>query len=309
MKEAGMTYLDDRANLRGKVAVVTGGAGGLGWPIVRDFMKAGVQVALCDRDAAAIEAIASEMQSASVKTLLRLADVRDPVAMDAFFQEIDREFGRIDILVNVPGGGFVAPLLETRPKGWQAVASQNFFYILDTTQQAARRMIAQGQGGSIIYITSIEAHRGVPNRAIYGSMKAAVAHLAKTLAMEFHADGIRVNCIAPDIFPTPNSGGSAFDPQSPQGKLERTISVPMGRYGEGDDLTGCVLFLASDLASYVTGATLHVDGGTYASSGWFHWPDQGWMNTPTQEIVDMLASASTQQEGSYSTSREGADPA
>jgi NAD(P)-dependent dehydrogenase (short-subunit alcohol dehydrogenase family) len=284
-----MSYLEGRADLAGKVAVVTGGAGGLGWPISRDLARAGVQVAVCDRDQSALDNIAEEMAAMPVKTLLRHADVRDSEAMDRFFKDIDAEFGRVDILVNVPGGGFVAPLLETRPKGWQAVASQNFFYVLDTTQQAARRMRAQGSGGSIIYITSIEAHRGVPNRAIYGSMKAAVAHLAKTLAMEFHADGIRVNCIAPDIFPTPGSGGQPYEPGSAQDKLNQSVSVPMARFGEGEDLTGCVLFLASDLAAYVTGSTVHVDGGTYASSGWFNWPEDGWMNTPPAQILDMLA--------------------
>jgi NAD(P)-dependent dehydrogenase (short-subunit alcohol dehydrogenase family) len=284
-----MSYLEGRADLAGKVAVVTGGAGGLGWPISRDLARAGVQVAVCDRDQSALDNIAEEMAAMPVKTLLRHADVRDSEAMDRFFKDIDAEFGRVDILVNVPGGGFVAPLLETRPKGWQAVASQNFFYVLDTTQQAARRMRAQGSGGSIIYITSIEAHRGVPNRAIYGSMKAAVAHLAKTLAMEFHADGIRVNCIAPDIFPTPGSGGQPYEPGSAQDKLNQSVSVPMARFGEGEDLTGCVLFLASDLAAYVTGSTVHVDGGTYASSGWFNWPEEGWMNTPPAKILDMLA--------------------
>jgi NAD(P)-dependent dehydrogenase (short-subunit alcohol dehydrogenase family) len=120
-------------------------------------------------------------------------------------------------------------------------------------------------------------------------MKAAVAHLAKTLAMEFHADGIRVNCIAPDIFPTPGSGGQPYEPGSAQDKLNQSVSVPMARFGEGEDLTGCVLFLASDLASYVTGSTVHVDGGTYASSGWFNWPEEGWMNTPPAKILDMLA--------------------
>jgi len=284
-----MSYLESRADLAGKVAVVTGGAGGLGWPISRDLARAGVQVALCDRDQAALDGIAEEMAAMPVKTMLRHADVRDPEAMEQFFQEIDTEFGRVDILVNVPGGGFVAPLLETRPKGWQAVANQNFFYVLDTTQHAARRMRAQGSGGSIIYITSVEAHRGVPNRAIYGSMKAAVAHLAKTLAMEFHADGIRVNCIAPDIFPTPGSGGQAYGPGSAQDKLNQSISVPMARFGDGEDLTGCVLFLASNLSAYVTGTTVHVDGGTYASSGWFNWPEEGWMNTPPAQILDMLA--------------------
>jgi len=287
-----VSYLTDRAGLDGKVAVVTGGAGGLGWPISRDLARAGVHVAICDRDAEALAAITPEMQAMPVKTLLRHADVREPEAMAAFFEEIDQVFGRIDVLIDVPGGGFVAPLMNTNAKGWQAIIRQNFLYVLDTTQQAVRRMKAQGTGGSIIYITTVEAHRGVPNRAVYGAMKAGVTNLALTLAMELGPDNIRVNTVAPDIFPTPNSSRMTRDGAgAAKAALETSISVPMGRFGAGEDLSGCLLFLASDLASYVTGATLHVNGGTLASSGWFNWPETGWSNTPPDRVLDSLVSS------------------
>lgn len=288
-----MSYLEARANLTGKVAVITGGAGGLGWPISRDLARAGVHVAICDRDADALTAISPEIEALPVKSLLQHADVREPEAMDLFFKKIDSTLGRVDILVDVPGGGFVAPLLDTSLNGWQAIIKQNFLYVLDTTQHAARRMRAQGNGGSIIYITSIEAHRAVPERAVYGAMKAAVSHLAKTLSLEFNDDGIRVNSIAPDIFPTPAAGGPTEEAATtPQGKLERSIGVPMKRYGTGEDLSGCTLFLASELSAYVTGTTIHVDGGTLASSGWFDWPEHGWANVPTPGILDILAGQS-----------------
>ena len=285
-----MSYLDDRANLGGKVAVVTGGAGGLGWPITRDLARAGAHVAVCDRDASALAAITAEIEALPVKSLLRHADVREPEAMERFFAEIDATFGRVDILVDVPGGGFVAPLTSTNPKGWQAIIRQNFLYVLDTTQRAVALMRKHGEGGSIIYITSIEAHRAVPDRAVYGAMKAGVAHLAKSLALELHRDNIRVNSVAPDIFPTPNSGGPSEEIADTRwGRLQRSISVPMRRYGTGEDLSGCILFLASDLSSYVTGTTIHVDGGTLASSGWFNWPEGGWQNVPPPGVLDMLA--------------------
>jgi len=135
-----MGFLEDMAGLAGKVAVVTGGAGGLGWPIARDFARAGMHVAVCDRDAAAIEAVRAELSGFPVKTLLVHADVREPEAMAAFFEQIDAVFGRVDVLVDVPGGGFVAPLMKTNAKGWNAVMRQNFLYVLDTTQHAVRRM-------------------------------------------------------------------------------------------------------------------------------------------------------------------------
>lgn len=283
-----MGFLEEMAGLAGKVAVVTGGAGGLGWPISRDLARAGVHVAVCDRDAAAIAAISAEMAAMPVKTLLTHADVREPEAMAAFFAEIDEKFGRIDILVDVPGGGFVAPLTATTPKGWNAIMRQNFTYVLDTTQHAVRRMQAQGTGGSIIYITSVEAHRAVPGRAVYGAMKAAVTNLAKTLALELGADGIRINTLAPDIFPTPASNGGVEGVPPDQLALNQSIAVPMRRFGTGPDLSGCALFLASDLASYVTGTTLHCDGGTYASSGWFDWPGAGWVNSVPEPTLEFL---------------------
>ena len=287
-----MSYLTERAGLEGKVAVVTGGAGGLGWPIARDLARAGVQVAVCDRDPAAVAEVTPLLSEMPVTTLVREADVRDPEAMEQFFVEIDDTFGRVDVLIDVPGGGFVAPLMSTNQKGWQAIIRQNFTYVLDTTQQAVRRMQAQGTGGSIVYITSIEAHRAVPNRAVYGAMKSAVTNLAKTLALELGSYNIRVNTVAPDVFPTPATGG--LDPgfeATEKGRLKRSVSIPIGRYGTGEDLSGCLLFLASDLSSYVSGTTLHVDGGTLASSGWFNWPEGGWGNLPPAKVLDALAGA------------------
>ncbi|MGE0880003.1 MAG: SDR family NAD(P)-dependent oxidoreductase [Acidimicrobiia bacterium] len=267
-----MDFLTERANLQGKVAVVTGGAGGLGLPITRDLLKAGVKVAYCDRDAAAIEACRAEVDGLG-ESLAVHADVRDPEAMEAFFAAVDERFGRLDVLVDVPGGGFVAPLMNTREKGWNAIIKQNFTYVLDTTQHAVRRMEAQGTGGSIIYVSSVEAHRAVPYRAVYGAMKAGLVSLAKSLALELGLAGIRINTVAPDIFPTPATGGyDAEYEASPEGRVRRQAIIPMGRTGTGEDLSGCVLFLASDLSSYVNGTTVHVDGGTLAAAGWFGFP-------------------------------------
>lgn len=283
-----MSYLERRADLQGKVAIVTGGAGGLGWPITRDLARAGVHVAICDRDSAAIASVKPELEKMPVKSLLVCADVREPDMMEQFFATVDAEFERVDILVNVPGGGFVAPLMDTNAKGWNAIVRQNFLYVLDTIQRAVTRMRAQGTGGSIINVTSIEAHRAVPNRAVYGAMKAALDNLARSLTLELGRENIRINSVAPDIFPTEASGALATSLSPERRKVLEGIAVPMARFGTGEDLSGCVLFLASSLASYVTGVTLHVDGGTFASSGWLNWPGSGWSNHCPADVLERI---------------------
>ena len=120
-----------------------------------------------------------------------------------------------------------------------------------------------GAGGSIINVTSIEAHRAGPGYAIYAAMKAALANLSQSLALELGARGIRVNCIAPDVIPTPGIG----DDLPP---------TPLARRGHPDDVAGAAVFLASELSRFVTGTTLHVDGGNRAAGGWRRRPDGTW---------------------------------
>ena len=281
------SFLEERANLAGRVAIVTGGAGGLGLPITLDLARAGVAVAVCDRDPEAVAAVTAQLADLGVARVVRCFDVRDSEELAAFFDEVDRELGRLDILVNVPGGSYRSPLLDMSRKGTDAVIRQNFTYVLEAAQLAVRRMEAQGTGGSIVNITSIEGHRAMPAMGVYGAMKAAVAHLTMTLAVELGPMGVRVNAVAPDLFPTPATRGpgwSMADELGPLPELQNSITIPLGRKGIGSDLSGCVLFLASDLAAYVTGTTLHVDGGTMAAGGWSRWPD-GYDNLIPEQVL------------------------
>ncbi len=153
-------------------------------------------------------------------------------------------------------------------------------------------MRAGGRGGSIINITTIEAHRAAPGFAVYSAAKAAATHFARTLAVELGPDRIRVNNVAPDITPTPNMIGLSGDhdasthPMLHEGNVK--LAIPMGRLGVPSDIAGVVVFLASDLASYITGTTIHPDGGTWASAGWFNWPGSGWANMLPADRLDML---------------------
>jgi NAD(P)-dependent dehydrogenase (short-subunit alcohol dehydrogenase family) len=216
--------------------------------------------------------------------------VRDADAFSGAFDAGLEHFGRIDVLVNVVGGTFKADFVETNARGWDAIIRTNYTWLLHSTQLAAQQMIRQGDGGSIISITSIEGHRAAPGYAVYAGMKAGVENFTRTLAVELAPHRIRVNTIAPDMTPTEGMLGMPGNTgHTGEGRdIVHEISIPMGRVGAYEDTGGCALFLASDLSSYVTGTTLHPDGGAWASSGWFNWPDVGFANTPPSSVVDRL---------------------
>ena len=180
--------------------------------------------------------------------------------------------------MNVVGGTFRAPFTETTPKGWNALLQTNLMHVFHACSLAIPKMQAGGRGGSIINLTTIEAHRAAPGFAVYSAAKAAVEQFARTLAVEVAPDRIRVNNVAPDYTPTPNMVRLGGEETEPRNDRILGIGIPMGRAGEVTEVSSCVVFLASGLSAYVTGTTLHPDGGTYASSGWFNWPGSGWGN-------------------------------
>lgn len=166
---------------------------------------------------------------------------------------------------------FAAPFLETNEKGWDALHRANLKHICHCTQSVARRMVEQGRGGSLINVVSIEGVRAALLYATYAAAKAGAINFTKTLALELAPHGMRVNAIAPDICLTEGLR-TVMDEESQQ---RAKLTVPLGRLGEPVDLGGVAFFLASDLSRYVTGETLHVDGGTHASGGWYHHPRDG----------------------------------
>jgi 3-oxoacyl-[acyl-carrier protein] reductase len=273
-------WFAEHGGLSGTVAVVTGGAGGLGQAIASDLAANGVRLAVIDIDAEAADLLRRSLADAGHDALVHHADARDPDALAGLFAAVDERWGRLDTLVNVVGGTFRAPFLDTTAKGWDALLRTNLLHVLHACSLAAPRMQAGGRGGSIINITTIEAHRAAPGFAVYAAAKAAVEQFGRTLAVELAPDRIRVNNVAPDYTPTPNmaklsGNGDDGGMSTPAGVR---IAIPMGRAGLVTDVSGCVVFLASGLSAYVTGSTLHPDGGTFASSGWFNWPDSGWAN-------------------------------
>jgi NAD(P)-dependent dehydrogenase (short-subunit alcohol dehydrogenase family) len=254
--------------LTDRVAVVTGGGSGIGRGIANGFRAFGAKVAIWERHADTAAAAGEEVGGLGLQV-----DVRDSAEVDAALARTVAELGPVSILVNNAGGVFNSPLLETTENGWDALYRSNLKHVILCTQRVARAMVEHQLKGSIISVTSIEGVRAAPGYAAYAAAKAGVINYTKTAALELATHGIRVNALAPDI--TWTEGLAAIAPD-PAGQQERFgLTVPMGRAGHVDEMAGAAIFLASELSSYITGQTIHVDGGTHAASGWYHHPDSG----------------------------------
>jgi len=249
------------ATLNDRVAVVTGAAVGIGEAVALAFARFGADVAVCDRDAEGLAETARAVERAGRRVVSGVFDVREAARVRDFLESVRREFGRVDVLVNNAGGGFVAPFLEVSDKGQDALVRENFSSVTHFIRGVTP--LVPERGGSIINVTSIEAHRAAPGYAVYAAMKAAVANLTQSLALELGGRRIRVNCIAPDMIPTPGIGDAAAE-------------TPLAVHGHVDDVAGAAVFLASDLSRFVTGSTVHVDGGGFAAGGWRRGDDGGW---------------------------------
>jgi NAD(P)-dependent dehydrogenase (short-subunit alcohol dehydrogenase family) len=260
-----VTLSPEAARLDGMVAVVTGGGAGIGRGIAEGLHAFGAQVAIWERNADTTEAA-----GAAVNGLGLTVDVRDDQAVDEALAATLERFGRVDILVNNAGGTFNSPFLETSSNGFDALYRSNLRHVLVCTQRVARWMVGANSRGSIMSVTSIEGVRAAPGYAAYAAAKAGVINFTKTVALELAPHRIRVNALAPDF--TMTEGIAALGGAGPD--LGRDM-VPMGRAGHVDEMAGAAVFLASELSSYVTGQTLHVDGGTHAGSGWYHHPEHG----------------------------------
>src|SRR5262245_5667896 len=257
------------ATLDGVVAVVTGGGAGIGRGIAGGLAAFGARVAVWERDEATCRAAAAEVDGLACVT-----DVRDETQVDAALAATVTALGVPTVLVNNAGGTFYSPLLETKPKGWDALWRANLGQVLLCTQRVAQVLVEAGTGGSIVNIASIEGTRAAPGYAAYAAAKAGVINLTCTAALELAPHGIRVNCLAPDITETEGlralAAASGSDPTATHAGV-----VPLGRAGHVDEMAGAAVFLASGLSSYVTGQVLHVDGGTDAARGWYHHPEDG----------------------------------
>jgi 3-oxoacyl-[acyl-carrier protein] reductase len=248
------------ALLTDRLVVVTGAAQGIGAAVAGACARFGADLALCDRDADGLARTAADVEAAGHTAVTAVLDVRAGDAVRDWVGTLDR----IDVLVNNAGGGFRADFLAVNDKGQDSLVHENFTSVTNFVRASVPRMPGDGRA-SIVNITSIEAHRAAPGFAIYSAMKAALVNLTKTLALELGERRIRVNCIAPDVIPTPGIGG------------EMAVKTPLPVAGHVDDVAGAVIFLASELGRFVTGTTIHVDGGNLAAGGWGRAADGSWV--------------------------------
>ncbi|MCW2630786.1 MAG: oxidoreductase, partial [Mycobacterium sp.] len=261
-----MTIDPSQILLTGRVAVVTGGGAGIGRGIAAGLNAFGASVAIWERNPETCATAADQIGALGIPT-----DVRDAGQVDAALAKTVADLGPVTILVNNAGGVFHSGILDTSENGWDALYRANLRHVYLCTQRVARGMVEQKLPGSIISVTSIEGVRAAPGYATYAAAKAGVINYTKTAALELAPHGIRVNALAPDITLT-----EGMTQVAPPGSEKRFgFTVPMGRAGHVDEMAGAAVFLASDLSSYVTGQTIHVDGGTQASSGWYHHPETG----------------------------------
>jgi NAD(P)-dependent dehydrogenase (short-subunit alcohol dehydrogenase family) len=260
----------DDVLLTDRVAIVTGAAVGIGEAIALAFANFGADVAICDRDVPNLDATADAIERAGRRVVAGALDVRDTDAVDAFVATVQEQFGHVDILVNNAGGGFYSNFLDVNAKGQDSLVRENFLSVTNFIRATVPLMPPAPQGGSITNITSIEAHRAAPGFAVYSSQKAAIANLTESLSLELGDRHIRVNCIAPDVIPTPGI--------TSQIEGEMPVHTPLPRPGHVDDIAAAAVYLASDFGKFVTGTTIHVDGGNKAAGGW-HRQDDGTFST------------------------------
>ena len=248
--------------LQGRIAAITGGALGIGRATGRLFAAEGATVALGDVDVAGAEAVAKEIVAGGGRALAVGMDVGDAGQVRDFVDRVVSELGRLDVMFANAGIAHSAPFLEHPEAEWHRVLRVNLSGVFFCCQAAARQMVRQG-GGRIIATASINGFRGVENLVGYNVAKAGVIELTKTLAVELAKHHIAVNAIAPAQIDT------RLTRSLPEEARRRRVDrIPMGRFGEPEEVARAALFLASDDASYVTGHTLAVDGGYLAGGLW-----------------------------------------
>ncbi|NRA00456.1 MAG: glucose 1-dehydrogenase [Myxococcales bacterium] len=263
--------------LTDQVAIVTGGGQGIGEGIALAFARFGADVVIADKNAEAGERVAAAVTEIGRRGLAITTDIREFDQVQALVDQTMSDFGRLDILVNNAGGVRYSPFLDLGQRGWHKHTALNFDGLFGPTDAAVRAMIKGGRGGSVINVASIEALRAAPNYSVYAACKAGMLNFTRTLALELSEHSIRVNGIAPDVVMTPHLLEYEQQRSDQSGGAEsRSRGIPLGRDGTPEDCAGACVFLASAMAAYITGITLSVDGGTFASSGWSRRPDGTW---------------------------------
>ena len=266
--------------LRDKVAVVTGGGGGIGGGVSRRLAGEGATVVVNDIDQGLLAGTVTDIEETGATVLPVVGDIRDQATIDELARVASSvDEGRVDILVNNvgdyrPSGRFLA----TSSKEWDALYAINLEHVFRCTRAMAPGMVERGSG-SIVNVSTVEAFRGIPNCAVYSAFNAGINAFTRSLAVELGPSGVRVNAIAPDLADTLQTPATLMLRGRDVGMVRHWS--PLGHFGQPDEYADVVVFLASELSRYVTGHVIPVDGGTTAASGWYLRADgRGWTNMP-----------------------------
>ena len=251
--------ITDYLDFTGKVAIVTGGATGIGYATALQLARLGASVVICSRTAGELEAAAARISAESGHACLAIpTDVKSEEQCIALIESTMAAFGRIDVLVNNAGGTRMGPLETIPTKGWDSIFDLNTKSTYLLTREAGKHMIAQGSG-AIVNISSGAGVNGVKGGAHYSAAKAAVQMFTRVTAAEWGRYGVRCNCVA--------AGAIASERVSEAWKVagldenEMGKAMPLGRLGQPDDMANMIVFFASDAASYISGETIFVSGG------------------------------------------------
>jgi len=247
-----MTGTGNMFDLTGQSALVTGASGGIGGAIARALHRQGAQVAVTGTRTAVLAALVGELGE---RVHALTADLADPESPDRLVRDAEAALGRVDILVNNAGITRDALALRLRDEDWHAVIEVNLSAAFRLTRAALRGMVRRRQG-RVICITSVVGVTGNPGQANYAAAKAGLIGMAKSLAAETATRGITVNCIAPGLITT-----AMTDKLNDEQRGRIAAAIPMGRFGVVEDVAAAAVYLASAEAGYITGQTLHVNGG------------------------------------------------
>jgi NAD(P)-dependent dehydrogenase (short-subunit alcohol dehydrogenase family) len=253
-------------SLEGRVAVVTGAAGGIGRWLAAGLGAAGASVLLTDVDEPGLEEARASLEAAGIDAAATAVDLADDDAPERIVEAALERFGGLHVLVNNAAVNRRMPILDMDPDTWDWITRLDLRVPYFLSQRAARAMIDGGRGGSIISISSLNAAYALEQISVYGPAKAGLSQLTRVMALEWAQHGIRANAIAPGFMDTPLAAPIWANPE-----LERWIlnRVPMERPGLPGELVGACVLLASDAGSFLTGQTLYVDGGALAGGRWF----------------------------------------
>ena len=257
-------------SLEGRVAIVTGAAGGIGRWLAAGLGAAGASVLAVDLDEAGLTGLESTLAAASIEAAGVVVDLADDDAADRVVEAALERFGAVDVVVNNAAVNRRMPITEMDSATWDWITRVNLRLPYFLCQRAARAMIERGEGGSIVSISSLNIDYALEHVSVYGLAKAGLSQLTRHMALEWAEHGIRANAIAPGFMDTPLAAPIWANADVNRWILNR---VPLERPGHPAELVGACLLLASDAGSFLTGQTLFVDGGARAGGRWFH-PDR-----------------------------------